>query len=330
MNKTLLLGLGGVAAAGVIAGGVYLGTGEFDFLKRSPEDLEKERQETAQKLEDLYFEELKDGERYAFCIGREKITGTYKGSVMGSEEGQVDYSSEDISLFNKEHNRIYILGRTIDYRYNGEGQYVLGPGSGIIKTEEGGRTTEYYKKNSAPLRLDYGSNILFPAPERKEKDWVAVKVKMIGTMMGVTEDRTDDSLGDAKTFCSPISLGNRALSEGYFASPDTVSYNGKCVSADVGTPGVGFSGNYNYSCDFIDYKSAIDLMGDYKTKEEVLRAGDSYVTEGLDVEAETATAGIRGSGGVDSENSDNRPSNEEIRRQLLDLKDEIQADQSPQ
>lgn len=98
MDKKLLIGLGGIAAAGLIGGGVRLASNEFDFLKQSDVEVEEERRQTAQKIEDLYFEELKNTKRYSFCVGKEKITGNYKNTIMGGERGEVSYSSDDISL----------------------------------------------------------------------------------------------------------------------------------------------------------------------------------------------------------------------------------------
>lgn len=83
MDKKLLIGLGGIAAAGLIGGGVYLASNEFDFLKQSDAEVEEERRQTAQKIDNLYFEELKNTERYSFCVGKEKITGTYKKHDYG-------------------------------------------------------------------------------------------------------------------------------------------------------------------------------------------------------------------------------------------------------
>jgi len=55
MDKKLLIGLGGIAAAGLIGGGVYLASNEFDFLKQSDAEVEEERRQTAQKIDNLYF-----------------------------------------------------------------------------------------------------------------------------------------------------------------------------------------------------------------------------------------------------------------------------------
>lgn len=321
MDKNILIGLGGIASVGLIAGGIYLADNDFDFLKKSNDQIEKENQETAQKIEQLQFDELKDKERYSFCIGKEKITGTYTNTIMSNEEGQVNYSSEDISVLDKENNKIYILGRVIDYNYNGEGEYIIADGSGFVKTQENGRTTEYYKKNQAPVRADYNSKTLFPAPDRKEKNWVVVNIKMTGTMMGFTDTKTEQSQEDAKTFCMPINLG---LVKGmdYVTTPNSIVYNGNCESSEV-SPGVNFSGDYSYSCDFVDYDQAIDLIKNYQSKEEAQKAmneaiqGEQQTNLGIEPSGE----GEGGLGGLDE-----RPSSEEMRKQLDELKDEMRGD----
>lgn len=316
----MLIGLGGIAAAGALAGGIYFATsGDFSFLKQEGEE-ERERQENTEKIEALYFDELKDTDRYAFCLGVEKITGTYRNTVMANEEGELSYSSSDISLLDKESQKLYLLGRTIDYQYQGESQPELGIGNGLIQVEESGRLTEYYKKSEAPIRLDYFSKTLFPAPERQSKDWVMVTNKLTGSLMGVTQERTETSQEDAKTFCGPINL---KLSAKASADQEPIAYSGNCVAPEV-NPGVSFSGHHNYNCNFIDYKRAIELLEDYKTKQALPKLGD-LPTEPDEVRADQS-AQTEQAEGVES----SRPNSDEIKKQLEDLRQEIQADQSAQ
>lgn len=315
MDKKLLIGLGGIAAAGLIGGGVYLASNEFDFLKQSDAEVEEERRQTAQKIDDLYFEELKNTERYSFCVGKEKITGTYKSTIMGGERGEVNYSSDDISLFDKEQNRIYVLGRTIDYQYNGEARYDVAPGVGTVKIKESGQTTEYYQKNTAPLRLDYSASTLFPAPERKQKDWVAINTDMFGAVMSASGERNENDRGDAKTFCLPVNLNSRFLASGFSADSARIAYNGDCDTPAV-NDGVSFSGRYNYTCDFVDYGQAFVLMEDYRAKESAsARAKEMPLAEQLEMQAE---------------DEESRPSDEEMRQRLEELRTETQADVSAQ
>lgn len=323
MDKKLLIGLGGVAAAGVIAGGIYFATSgnDFAFLKQEGAE-ERERQENAEKIEALYLDELKDSDRYSFCAGSESITGTYRNTVVMQEEGEVKYSSTDLSLLDKESNKLYLLGRTINYQYQGEGSSDSGIGAGLIKTEEGGQLTEYYKKSEAPVRLDYPSGILFPAPDRGSKDWVIIKTKLIGTMMGVTQETEETSEGDAKTFCLPIDLKNNSSAAGFSASQEQIAYDGNCAAPEV-TPGVSFSGRYKYRCDFVDYEQGVELLENYKTKQALPQPGD-ISDESTETIVDTAT----GPGVPEETEPDDTPSLEEINRRMEDMRRENQADQS--
>jgi hypothetical protein len=349
MDKKLLLGLGGIACAGAIGAGVLVYNSSFSDKGNQKVNQEEIGQgideETKAKLEELYFEELKNKDRYTFCIGKEKIFGIYSNSVMGNESGEIDYTSEEINVIDNESQKMYILGRTIDYKYNGEGTTFNSVGSGIIKTKESGSITEYYKKNQAPIRIDYYSKMIFPAPDRKVKDWVYVNVEMTGTVMGFTDERQDTSMEDAKTFCLPFSLAGRPLENGAIISPDFFSFSKKCEVPAL-SPGVSFEGDFEFTCDNIDYTQGINLLEMYKSKEEI----DPYYIddEGIfdpqeepkerrevndasasnidedDFDAESSSGGSDLRGEPESENP---PSREDLKKQLEGLKGEIEADQ---
>ncbi|MFA5000691.1 MAG: hypothetical protein WC531_00475 [Candidatus Paceibacterota bacterium] len=264
MEKKLILGLGAIATTGAIAGGVYLSQNNPFNLEPSPDTSTEDQQ----KIEKLYFEELQDKERYTFCQGKEKITGTYKNSIVGSESGQVDYRSEDISVFDKENQKLYILGRTIDYKYHSQGNLSNLIGEGSLETKESGNITEYYKKNMAPVRLDYNANILYPAPDRKRTDWVMITTKGIGAVMGLAQERVDEETGDAKVLCPYFSLAGGALKNGAIVTPDSFSFQGTCPDNSP-NPGVSFSGNFEFECNNIGSSEGIDLLKNYEEKEEL-------------------------------------------------------------
>ncbi|HNW09190.1 MAG TPA: hypothetical protein PKM52_01220 [bacterium] len=350
MDKKLLLGLGGIACVGAIGAGILVYNSSFSDKGNRQVNQEEIGQgideETKAKLEALYFEELKDQERYTFCIGREKISGTYTNAVMGNESGEIDYISEEINVIDKESQKMYILGRTIDYQYSGEGIMENSAGSGIIETKETGSLTEYYKKNEAPVRIDYYAQTIFPAPDRKVKDWVYVNVKMIGTVMGFTDERKETSKEDAKTFCLPFSLAGRPLENGAFITPDYFSFSKRCEAPSL-APGVNFSGDFEFTCDNIDYTQGISLLEEYKSKEvidpyyidtegifdssnepeerrEVNDASASNIDEdGIDIDSSSGGSGIR----IDSDSA-SAPTQEDLKKQLEDLRGEIQANQS--
>lgn len=315
MDKKIFLGLGAIATAGAIAGGVYFSQNNPFNLEPSP-DVSTEDQ---QKIEQLYFDELKDTDRYTFCQGKEKVTGTYKNSIVGNESGQVDYRSEDVSVFDKESKKLYILGRTIDYKYHGQGDLSNLIGEGSLETKESGNITEYYKKNMAPVRIDYNANILYPAPERKKTDWVVSMTKGIGTVMGLTQERVDEEAGDAKVLCSYFSLAGGPLKNGAIVTPDSFSFQGTCPDNSP-TPGVSFSGNFEFECNNIGSLEGIELLKNYKEKEE-LRDNLTKINEsGADSSQDNAFKGV-----IDSQEKPDDP--EALRAKLEEMKKEMQADQ---
>ncbi len=348
MDKKLLLGMGGIACAGVIGAGILFynssSSNRGNPLINREEIGQGIDEETRAKLEELYFEELKNKDRYTFCIGKEKITGTYTNSIMGNESGLIEYSSEEINLIDNESQKMYILGRAIDYKYNGEGMLVNSAGSGIILTKESGSLTEYYKKNQAPIRVDYYSKMIFPAPDRKIKNWVYVNVKMIGTVMGFTDEREETSKEDAKTYCLPFSLAGRPLENGALITPDFISFSKECEVPKV-NPGVSFEGDFEFSCDNIDYTQGINLLELYKSKEaidlnyidnegifdsqeepekqrrEINDASASNIDED-DFSVESASSGSDRRLVPDS----GTPTSDDIKKQLEDLRKEMEAD----
>jgi hypothetical protein len=83
MDKKLIIGLGGLAVAGAIASGVY-------FSQNNPFNIDPPKEDSKgnnEKIEELYFEELENKDRYNFCIGKETISGVYENFIFGNEKG---------------------------------------------------------------------------------------------------------------------------------------------------------------------------------------------------------------------------------------------------
>ncbi len=316
MKKELIIGLGAIAAVGVVAAGVYLSKDEISGLGIEPPK-EGEYQE---KIDDLYFDELKNPERYIFCVAKEKISGTYSNQIMADEEGELNYTSEGVEVFDKQDNKIYILSREIVYKYQGQAVSENAIGSGLIEIEESGRLVEYYKKNDAPIRLDYNSNILFPAPERKTKDWVYVNSVLTGTAMGLTQKTTETSKEDAKTFCQPFGLGGSASNKGAVIAPDSFYFSKDCTTPTV-TPGVSFYGNFDYVCDNLDYLKAVDLLKYYRDLEDLNKNKLENVYETEPIEAETASQKIKEDGiRANDDDLEKIPNAEELNKLLEEAK----------
>lgn len=315
MDKKLLLGLGAVATAGAITGGIIL-------LQNNPFNLEPSPDSSAenqQKIEELYFEGLQNKDRYSFCAGKETIIGVYENSIFGNEKGLVDYTSSDINLFDKEANKLYILGRTINYKYSGKANFENQAGLGQMETTESGKTTEYYKKNESPVRIDYNSQTIFPAPGRKSNDWVNVIIKSIGSVMGYTGESVDEEKGDAKVFCSAISFMGKPLESGMLTTPEFISFQKECPSVSP-NPGVTFSGDFTFECSNIDTNKGIELAKNYKEMEIIENTPPDF-----DPELFSPKEDENPFEGVVAPQNDTQ-NEEEIRNKLNDLREEMKAD----
>ena len=267
MNKNYVI-IGGafLIVGGAIATGIALSNPEKSTSN------ERADKNIAQDMLEQDFKDFEDEENYSFCQGREEIKGVYENSVFGNEKGDVKYISDDISVFDKKRNKLYILGRRIEYQYLGDGKMQIADGEGTMNFEENGVVTEYFGMNSAPVRIDYNSKIINPAPERKSTDWVVVKIKSIGSLMGITDEREDVTSGDAKVFCSVFSLGDA------FISPDYISFEKACPDNSP-NPGVKFSGNFKFECGAVDNERGIEIAKEYQEKEQLEKEFDAISDE---------------------------------------------------
>ena len=260
-KKTLIANAGILAVGGAIAGGLLLSNFDTGSKSKNPDE------NIANEIEEQNFQDFADESKYSFCQSREVIKGPYTSSVFGTEKGELEYISEDINVFDKEKNKLFILGREIKYTYSGQGQVALGEGSGKKEIQESGATVEYYSKFDAPVRIDYNAKLIYPAPERKRDDWVAIETKGVGTILGFSQERVDKEMGDAKTFCPPFSLNNALV------TPDYFSIDKSCASGS-GT-GFSFSGNFKFECGGIDNDKAIEIVREYKKQDELRKEFDA-------------------------------------------------------
>jgi len=306
MDKKILI-IGGVVLA--IGGAIAVGS-----ILNDPEQSskgEKVDETISQELmEEQNFKDWENEEKYSFCQGVEEIKGIYISSTLGFEKGNVEYTSEDISLFDKEKNKLYILGRKIKYKYSGNKTIQIGIGDGSMSIEEEGMINEYYTKNTAPARIDFNSKIINPAPERKSNNWVVINTKGVGTLMGFTDSREDITRGDAKVFCASFNLADA------FITPEYISFEKTCPDYSP-TPEANFSGNFKYACGGIDNKKGLELVLEYKKSEELMNefnsvSGDLY---GDGENSEDGFDGVR--------SSQDRPSNEEMKKRLQEAINEI-------
>lgn len=302
MNKNqIIIGGATLLVGGAIATGVFLN----GFEKSSKESPLNEN--FSEKMEMQDFQEFADEERYSFCQGREEIRGVYENSVFGNEKGDVEYISDDISFFDKKRNKLYILGRRIEYKYSGKSQLAIAEGQGEMNIEESGAITEYFGKNNAPVRIDYAAKLINPAPERKSSDWVLVNIKSMGSLMGISDNREETMTGDAKVFCSIFNL------DGAFISPDYFSFEKACPDNSP-NPGVKFSGNFKFECGGLENKQGIEIAKEYQKEEQLRNEFNSISDESVE---ENEFEAIIKPGQVD----DNR----DVQRKLQEIRDEIKA-----
>ncbi len=308
MNKnTLLIGGAIIVIGGAIATGAFLNNSGFDNSKQNSNDLRIDESER-EGIEESNFQDFADEDKYSFCQGREEIKGPYTSSVFGDEKGNIEYISDDISVFDKEKNKLFILGRKIQYKYSGTAQTQSSAGEGSMEIEESGMIVEYYDKFSAPVRIDYNAKIINPAPERKKNDWVVIETKGKGTVMGFTQESVDTEMGDAKTFCPPFALTNA------FITPDYFSFEKSCSDLSSGL-GFSFSGNFKFECGGIDNEKAIEIVKEYKLLEEARDMLDSS-SDADDGETNEFQDVIK----------EERPDDRDIKKKLEELKGDIKAD----
>jgi len=264
-KKTLIASAGILAVGGAIAGGLLLNNFETSSRDKNPDE------NIANEIEEQNFKDFADENRYSFCQSREVIKGPYTSSVFGNEQGEVEYISEDINVLDKEKNKLFILGREIKYKYSGKGEVAIEDGEGSKEIEESGMTVEYYSKFNAPTRIDYNAKLIYPAPERKRNDWVTIETKGVGTIMGFSQERVDQEMGDAKTFCPPFSISKALVTPEYF------SIENSCASGSG--LGFNFSGDFKFECGGIDNEKAIEIVREYKQREEARKVFDSSTDE---------------------------------------------------
>lgn len=307
MNKnTLLIGGAIIVIGGAIATGVFLNNSGFDNSKQNSSDLRLD-ENAREEIEESNFEDFADEDKYSFCQGREEIKGPYTSSVFGNEKGNIEYISEDINVFDKEKNKLFILGRKIQYKYSGTAQTQASIGEGSMEIEESGMTVEYYSKFSAPVRIDYNAKIINPAPERKKNDWVVIETKGRGNVMGFTQESVDTEMGDAKTFCPAFSLN------GAFISPDYFSFEKSCAELSSGL-GFTFSGNFKFECGGIDNEKGIEIIKEYKFLEEARGMLDSS-SDANDDETNEFQDVIK----------EEEPDNPDIKKKLEEMREDIKA-----
>ncbi len=303
MDKNKLL-IGGaiVVIGGAIATGVILNNFDTSSSKKSIDD------NMSGKMEEQIFNDFVDKDRYYFCQSKEEIKGPFTSSVFGDENGNIEYISEDINVFDKEKNKLFILGREIKYKYSGKGEVEYDIGGGTVDINEEGITVEYYNIFDAPTRIDYNTKIIYPAPERKKNDWVAIERKGQGTVMGFTQEDINKSMGDAKTFCQPFPLNNA------FITPEYISFEKSCDNGPDG--GFRFSGNFKFECGGMDNEKAIENLRELK-----------LLYEAREMLNESINGGETQDNEFEELIKENQTDDRDIQKKLQQMKDDLKGEE---
>lgn len=259
MKKEIWIGLGTIACAGAIAGGVMLKNNDFNFIK------DHENEDYKEKIEELWKDELKDKDKYSFCLGEMKINSNHVDSVLGFY-GKINYTSKEVSVYDKEKDKIYVMSRQSDYSYDGTIKQMLGGTMALdVPVKERGKLSETYGKNEMPIRLDYANNYVVSDPEVKNKQWAVVTIG------------EDVSSGMPHHGCSGMYSLDNKVGVDMLVGGQQVIIDRDC---NEGLMGAKYDGSFEYRCNEISYDQAMQMLGVDKTNEELQNSKSPEVLEG--------------------------------------------------
>ncbi|MFA5124624.1 MAG: hypothetical protein WC473_02235 [Patescibacteria group bacterium] len=314
MKKELLIGGLATASAAIIIGGIYVAKSNPFGLNESADSA----QEDQRKIEQLWYDELKDTSKYSFCLGEMKINSVHSDKAFAAN-GIVDYSSKELILYNKESNKLFIMSRQLKYKYDG----ILGQSLGGIKIDvpvkEYGSLTEVYSRNELPLRIDYNGKYIVTDPDTENKQWVSVIID------------EEASPGLPHHGCSGVYQLDNSPGHDLLADGDHIIIDRKCNETAMGAI---YDGDFSFSCSMIDYKNAMDLLEINKAEmalqnpdKESFNSSDSSATLD-DASASGRSEGANGpvDGELNQSIGNQPPTSEDIKRQIEEMKRETQAD----
>lgn len=318
----------GIAAAGtgaaLIMGGLRMQRGDRDPLGIG--ESEETSEEDRQKIEQLYWEELQDEEKYGFCSGTMNVNTHYSDPIL-KNTGTIEYSSSELLLFNKEAQKLFIVAREAEFAYSGRLQTVMGELAIDVPVEERGTSAEVYDRRTMPVRIDIAGGYIATDPDYKENNWVAAKIG------------EEWELGPPRTGCEGVFMLDSAPGKDVVAGNQMIAIDRACSTADISGS---YDGTFSYACSVVDYRKAMELLEDYRTKEELQNTKDAEISEPEreeNPEVEGASAREKLDTGtplpatefderrfVPEEEESDPLSNEDIRKQLEELRQEMQAD----
>lgn len=323
MDKKIIIGLGAVATAGMIIGGLnFIQSSQDKHPEKSPEGA-KTSLEDQKKIEDLYWDELRDEEKYAFCFGTAKIITDYSDPILNSR-GDIVHNSRELLLFDKKAGKLSIMTREIDFKYSGKFSSPMGGLTTEVPVSESGTVSEVYSKNEMPERLNYTNNYIVSNPDTKEKNWVK---SYIGEEVEMVSDRTG---------CAGVYTLNNAPGKDLLVGSEQIIIDRRCEESDViGT----YVGDFKFECQAIDYRQASEMYKTVKTKAETEKLEDEKEDDPFDAlrdssDEEVNDASARGElENAESFLKDSEVENvdsEQIKKSLELLRQEMKADEGSQ
>ncbi|MCU0653704.1 MAG: hypothetical protein MUD10_05605 [Candidatus Pacebacteria bacterium] len=312
MDKKIYLGIGAIATAGAIMGGIMLAQNKNNPLGIEP-GIDESAQNT-QKIEELWLEELKNTDKYSFCLGEATIQTSYSDQLLDSS-GTLTHKSREILVYSKETQRFSIMSRELEFDYQGYANTKMGEMAVDIPVKEHGSITETYGKNEMPIRVDLSANYIATNPDTKKKDWV---YSDMGGEFEMTVPRTG---------CAGIYQLNNSPGKDLLAGGQTIMVDRECSQTDISGK---YDGEFSFNCQAIDYRQALGMLDADRAKEELENTKNMEVFEpaddgtGSDREDGAATGGNQGVETSQPSIPANNTPGAEINSQLEELKREMQ------
>ncbi|MDO8260193.1 MAG: hypothetical protein Q7T50_01690, partial [Candidatus Magasanikbacteria bacterium] len=251
MDKKIYLGLGAVATVVIIGGAIYSAQTASDKQRANPEQASETSIEDKKKIEELYWEELQDAEKYSFCSGVAKIQTDYFDPVMNNK-GNLTHVSKEVIVYDKKAGKLFIMAREIEYNYEGTIKFPMGDLTTEVPVKESGSLSEAYSKKEMPERLSYQNSYVFSNPDTKKKDWV---YSTIGDEVQMT---------DARTGCAGAYVLDNAPGKDVLVGGEQIMVDRSCDETDIsGT----YSGDFSFECTLVDYRHAKEMFETVKLKE---------------------------------------------------------------
>jgi hypothetical protein len=288
IDKKILLGGGAIAAAAMI-GGALMYSGQLNREAIGGDQAAPIDPADKAKIEQLYWDELRDKDKYSFCLGSAKIESAYSDSLLDAN-GLLRHDSRELLVYGKESQKLYVMAREIEFSYRGSFSSMMGDLSVTVPVEEKGSLSESYSKAEMPIRIDYANNYIAADPGTKTANWV------YANMGGETE------MTAPRTGCAGVYALNEPGKLDLPMGTGMAAVVRDCAEKDISGA---YDGTFSFDCQAISYDQAANLYDEIKTKETLQNTRDKDFSEINDSEAGGDAADLEKaiSGGKNRRNS---------------------------